>query len=141
VQEFFLRRIKPEITITTILLLLIVALVGFVIRDMMLKKQIDAEINQAKMIISEVALNLSADKILSPIAVSSQFLKEKSPEIKSITIYPDNHLEVIFHKLFIDNHEKKFVFSFNSIDHLTRGSLKCDGGEIRQHLLPNQCRH
>ncbi len=139
-QEFILRRIKPEATITIILGLLVIALVGLVVHDMMLKKQIDREINRAKSIISEVALNLSADQILSPITVSNQFLKEKSPEIKAITIYPDNHLKVIFHKLFWDNNEKIFIFSFGSIDDLTRGSLKCDRGDVRHQVLPNQCR-
>ena len=140
VQEFFLRRIKPELTITLILLLLIASLVGIVVRDMMLKKQIDNELNDAKMIISEVALNLSMDKVLTPIAVSNQFLKEKAPEIKSIIIYPDNRLEVFFNKLFINNGEKKFIFSFNSIDQLTRAQLKCLRGDVPLNLLPNQCR-
>ncbi|UNM96512.1 hypothetical protein MMG00_01205 [Ignatzschineria rhizosphaerae] len=126
--------------ITLILLLLIASVVGIVVRDMMLKKQIDNELNNAKEIISEVALNLSMEKVLSPITVSNQFLKEKAPEIKSITIYPDNHLEVLFNKLFINNEEKKFIFSFNSLDHLTRGLLKCQSGDVSIHLLPNQCR-
>lgn len=140
-QEFFLRRIKPEITITGILLLLIIGVVGIVVRDMMLKKQLDEALNHAKSIVSEVALNLSTEKVLSPITVSSQFLKEKAPDIKSITIYPDNHLEVLFDNLFIDNDIKIFIFSFDSIDSLTRGNLKCKSGEVSIHLLPNQCRN
>lgn len=140
-QEFFLRRIKPEITITTILVLLVAGLVGLVVRDMMLKKQIDGELNHAKEIISEVALNLSTDKILSPIIISSQFLQEKAPDIKSITIYPDNHLEIHFNNLLADNIDKTFIFSFDSINSLTRGNLKCERGDIERHILPNQCRN
>ncbi len=139
-QEFFLRRIKPEITITGILLLLIIGVVGIVVRDMILKKEIETALNQAKGIVSEVALNLSTEKVLSPITVSSQFLKEKAPDIRSITIYPDNHLEVLFNNLLANNDLKTFSFSFDSIDSLTRGQLKCKGGNVEVRLLPNQCR-
>lgn len=139
-QEFFLRRIKPEMMITGILVLLVIGVVAIVVRDMMLKKKIDLELNHTKNIISEVALNLSTEKILSPITVSSHFLKEKAPEIKSITIYPDNHLEVLFNNLMANNEIKTFIFSFDSIDSLTRGHLKCKGGDIKISLLPNQCR-
>lgn len=138
--EFFLRRIKPEITITLILLLLVMGLVGIVSRDMILKKEIDRELNLTKTIISEVALNLSVEKMTTPLAVSGQFLKESAPNIKSIIIYPDNRLEVYLNKPFNNNENKVFTFIFNSIAELTQGEMKCKGGNVSRRLLPNQCR-
>ena len=139
-KTFILRRVKPELMITLILLLLVMILVALVARDMVVKNQIDKELDRVKKIVSAVALNLTTDKVLSPIIVAPQFLGEKAPDVKEITIFPDNHLEVIIRKPLLGDREGRFIFAFESMDNLARGYLNCQGGNISKRMLPNQCR-
>ena len=139
-KTFILRNVKPELMITMILLLLVMILVAIVTRDVVVKNKIDKERDRVKEIVSDVALNLTTDKVLSPITVAPQFLDNRAPDVKGITIFPDNHLEVIIRKPLLGDREGRFIFAFESMDNLARGYLNCQGGNISKRMLPNQCR-
>lgn len=115
-------------------------LVGVMVYDYFQKKQIDASLNNAKLLISKVALSLSTEDAQAPVSIASGYLAENAPAISNITIYPNNQLEITINKIFFDNGSKKFTFSFNSLDELTRGNLRCLSGNVRIGILPNQCR-
>lgn len=140
VKIFFLQKAKPEFLITAIFSSIVILLGGLLVYDYFQKKRINDALNSAKNLIAEVALSLTTENITAPVKISPQYLDEKIPFIEGVSIYPDNHLEIIFNKTFIDNSEKKFTFSFNSIDELSRGYLTCESGDVRLQILPNQCR-
>lgn len=139
-KNYFLRIVKPELWITIIFVLLIALIVLIVGLDLMQKKRIDNALNEAKKIVTEVALSLAAENIIDPVMVSPLFLEKKSNDIAKITVYPNNIIEVYLYKSFINNIEEKFIFHFESVDGLARGHLGCTGGSVSNYILPNQCR-
>lgn len=123
-----------------ILILIVTGLAVLVTYDLIQKKKINDALNEAKIIVSNMALNLTTERISSPVTISPKYLAAKSDSISNITIYPDNYLKVVFNNEFIGNDEKVFTFRFESIDKLSRGHLTCEGGDVSVRILPNMCR-
>lgn len=139
-KYYLLRVIKPEIWITTIFILLISGIAVIVGLDFIQKKRINETLNNAKIVMAEVALNLSSENIGKAVTVSPQFLKSKGDQISSITIYPDNNIKIIFNEIFSNNINGEFVFHFDSFDSLARGNVTCLSGNVLPTILPVQCR-
>ncbi len=139
-KNYFLRAVKPELWITIIFVLIISVIAVIIVIDFMHKKRIDKTLNEAKSIITEVALSLTPENMTHAIMVSPQFLAKKSEGITNITIHPDHNIDIYFNKSFIDKDELIFVFQFDTVDSLARGNLWCKEGSVSSQILPNQCR-
>ena len=139
-KQYLLRVIKPEIWITTIFILLMSGVAVIVGLDFMHKKQIDEALNSAKIVMAEVALNLSPGNIGNAMTVSPQFLKSKGDQISSITIFPDNNIKIVFNEIFFNNTSGEFLFYFDNFDSLARGNVTCLSGSVSNSILPIQCR-
>lgn len=140
VKRLLLRRVKPEWMITLILGLIVLALVAIIARDIMERRRIDQALEEAKSLISEVALSLTIEQMSGPLAVSSAFLATRAPDITDIIIYPGNYLEVTFSPELIHLPTRTLQLSFISLDHLTRGNVECRGGDLPMPITPLQCR-
>ena len=140
-KTLLLRRVKPEWMVGLILGLIILALVAIIARDIMERRRIDQALEEAKNLISEVALSLTIEQMTTPLAVSGTFLAERSPNIADIIIYPGNYLEVTFSPKLIDHPYRTLQLSFDSLDHLTRGNIECQGSDLPVTITPLQCRH
>lgn len=139
-KTLLLRRVKPEWMITLILGLIVLALVAIIARDIMERRRIDQALEEAKTLISEVALSLTIEQMTTPLAVSNAFLAERTPNITDIIIYPGNYLEVTFSPMLINLPNRTLQLSFNSLDQLTRGNVECRGGDLPMPITPLQCR-
>ncbi|MDM1545431.1 hypothetical protein HX037_05965 [Ignatzschineria indica] len=139
-KTLLLRRVKPEWMITLILGLIVLALVAIIARDIMERRRIDQALEEAKTLISEVALSLTIEQMTTPLAVSNAFLAERTPNIADIIIYPGNYLEVTFSPRLINLPNRTLQLSFNSLDQLTRGNVECRGGDLPMPITPLQCR-
>lgn len=139
-KTLLLRRVKPEWMITLTLGLIVLALVAIIARDIMERRRIDQALEEAKTLISEVALSLTIEQMTTPLAVSNAFLAERTPNIADIIIYPGNYLEVTFSPMLINLPNRTLQLSFNSLDQLTRGNVECRGGDLPMPITPLQCR-
>lgn len=139
-KTLLLRRVKPEWMITLTLGLIVLALVAIIARDIMERRRIDQALEEAKTLISEVALSLTIEQMTTPLAVSNAFLAERTPNIADIIIYPGNYLEVTFSPMLINLPNRTLQLSFNSLDQLTRGNVECRGGNLPMPITPLQCR-
>lgn len=139
-KTLLLRRVKPEWMITLILGLIVLILVAIIARDIMERRRIDQALEEAKTLISEVALSLTIEQMTTPLAVSNAFLAERTSHITDIIIYPGNYLEVTFSPVLINLPNRTLQLSFNSLDQLTRGVVECRGGDLPMQITPLECR-
>ncbi len=140
-KNSILRRIKPEKLMMSLLLILILLFIALVGKDYLVKRQIEADIVSLEKIFPEIALNLPQEILQSAIRVQEKFLRDRAPEVQSVTILPNNHIEVVFLEGVINQEPQTFYFSFETVDKLERGIWKCEGaGNLSPRLLPKQCR-